>query len=217
MSIGQLWKVRNILTMKGDRSLILNYLDFVVKRITIKVGSASSVLVSNELNDGTMLKSFPNMEAIIALSFALKTIATQKYFGSPSLTQEIQITNSVLGNLVDVAEEVQQARFELQNLTCARFVSPSVGQLDLSFHFIGMKSGRKVALTLDMSCLKWGMYPSDIIPYKLEASSELSPPESLSEQLSAEIRAAVQSLSVGYWRILRICTTVSQVVQSWSR
>lgn len=200
----QLWKVHNLSAVNGNRDLVLSYLDFITQRITIKVGSSS---ISSELNDCSMLKSFPNMDADTALTFVVNTIVRQKYVGSPSMTQETQITSSVLGNLVDVAEEIQQARFELQNLTYTGFVSLSVGQLELQLHFIGRKSGRKVVLTLDMSCLKWGIYPSDITPYKLECSSE---------QLSAEIKAVIQSLGVGYWRLLRICTTVSEVVQAWS-
>ncbi|CAL5420019.1 unnamed protein product [Camellia sinensis] len=65
------------------------------------------------------------------------------------------ITSSVLGNLLDVVKEVQVARVELQNLTYSSSCPPSVEQLELHLHFIDFSSGRKVALILDMSCLKW--------------------------------------------------------------
>lgn len=44
----------------------------------------------------------------------------------------LQITSSVLGNLLDVVEEVQAANVELQNLTYMNFHSPS-GSYTASF------------------------------------------------------------------------------------
>ncbi|KAL7185988.1 hypothetical protein ACSBR2_027858 [Camellia fascicularis] len=120
----------------------------------------------------------------------------------------LKITSSVLGNLLDVVEEVQVARVELQNLTYSSFHSPSVEQLELHLHFIDFSSGRKVALILDMSCLKWGIYPSEIIPSQLESPSNV-PQKSLPESLSAEIIAAIQSIRVGYARIISLCRCVS--------
>lgn len=47
----------------------------------------------------------------------------------------LQITSSVLGNLLDVVQEVQAASVELQNLTCTSFRSTSGNLCCILFHF----------------------------------------------------------------------------------
>ncbi|GFZ05384.1 hypothetical protein Acr_17g0009560 [Actinidia rufa] len=160
----QLWDVDNLESSHGHHNIVLNYLGFIIQRIAVNVGPVSSIVVSNNLNDVKILKNFPHMDVCTAFAFVLNANATRKYVGSGNLTQETQITSSVLGNLLDVIEEVQAARFELQNLAYTSFCSPSdlnctllilaVERLELHLHFIDFKSGRKVALALDMSCLK---------------------------------------------------------------
>uniref|UniRef100_A0A5B6Z9T7 Uncharacterized protein n=1 Tax=Davidia involucrata TaxID=16924 RepID=A0A5B6Z9T7_DAVIN len=162
-----------------------------------------------------MKYNFPSMDASTAFAFVLNADTTRKYIGPRSLTQETQITSSILGNLLDVVEEVQLARVELQNLTQTSFHSPSVEQLDLQLCFIDFKSGGKVMLTLDMSCLNRGVYPLEMIPSQLEAPADVSQ-KLLSQPLLAEIRAAVHSLRVGYLRIIRLCRCVSHVIEAWS-
>nr|KJB42699.1 hypothetical protein B456_007G164500 [Gossypium raimondii] len=122
-------------------------------------------------------------------------------------------TCSLLRNLLDVVEEVRIARLEIRNMTLNSFNSPSAKQLDLQFAFIDFDSGVKVTMTLDMTCLNCGVYPSDILPYQLQTSATGT--ESLA--LSAEIKAAVGNLRSGYSRIIRICRCVSQVIQSSGR
>ncbi|KAF5960643.1 hypothetical protein HYC85_001852 [Camellia sinensis] len=119
----QSWEVANLESTGGHHNIVLNYLGFIIQCFTINVGSVSSIVISNKLNDVNILEGNA-------------------------------ITSSVLGNLLDVVEEVQVARVELQNLTYSSFHSPSVEQLELHLHFIDFSSGRKVALILDMSCLK---------------------------------------------------------------
>ncbi|THF95303.1 hypothetical protein TEA_016845 [Camellia sinensis var. sinensis] len=203
----QSWEVANLESTGGHHNIVLNYLGFIIQCFTINVGSVSSIVISNKLNDANILKSFPNMDVCTAFAFAFNANTTQNYVGSRSFTQETQITSSVLGNLLDVVEEVQVARVELQNLTYSSFHSPSVEQLELHLHFIDFSSSRKVALILDMSCLKWGIYPSEIIPSQLESPSNVSQ-KSLPEPLSAEIIAAIQSIRVGYARIISLCRLV---------
>ncbi|PSS06478.1 Cyclic nucleotide-gated cation channel like [Actinidia chinensis var. chinensis] len=155
------------------------------------------------------------MDVCTAFAFVLNANTTRKYVGSGSLTQETQITSSVLGNLLDVIEEVQAARVELQNLAYTSFCSPSVERLELHLHFIDFKSGRKVALALDMSCLKWGIYPSEAKPSLLEGPA-IASRKPFPEPLSAEIRSVTQTLKAGYSRIICLCRCVSQVVQAWN-
>ncbi|KAL6999851.1 hypothetical protein U1Q18_001007 [Sarracenia purpurea var. burkii] len=211
----QLWDVDKLETMSDHHNIVLNYLGFIIQSFTINVGPVSSIVISNKLNDVNILKNFPNMDVCTAFAFALNANTPQMYVGSRSLTRETQITSSVLGNLLDVVEEVQVACVELQNLTYTNFCSPSVERLELHLHFINFKSGRKVALIIDMSCLKWGVYPSEVIPSQFEGplnvSGKLTP-----DPHTTEITAAVRGLRFGYLRIIRLCKCVSQVVQSWS-
>ncbi|OMO75569.1 hypothetical protein CCACVL1_16129, partial [Corchorus capsularis] len=89
-------------------------------------------------------------------------------------------------------------------------------QLDLQLAFFDFDSGANVMMTLDMTCLKCGVYPSEILPYDLQTptagirKSQLRP-------LSDEIKAALGNLRAGYSRIIRLCRCVSQVMQSSGR
>ncbi|XP_057461184.1 uncharacterized protein LOC130751607 isoform X2 [Actinidia eriantha] len=126
----QLWDVDNLESSHGHHNIVLNYLGFIIQRIAVNVGGpVSSIVVSNNLNDVKILKNFPNMDVCTAFAFVLNANTTRKYVGSGSLTQETQITSSVLGNLLDVIEEVQAARVELQNLAYTSFCSPSGGYI----------------------------------------------------------------------------------------
>lgn len=214
----QLWDVDNLESANDHHNIVLNYLGFIIQRFTINVGPVSRIVISNKPNDVNFSKSFPNMDVCTAFAFVLNASTTRKYVGSISLTQETQITSSVLGNLLDVVQEVQAASVELQNLTCTSFRSTSVEQLELHLHFIDFNSGRRAVLSIDMSCLKWGIYPSDAVPAvppQLEGPPDVSR-KLLPEPQLAEIRAAVQSLRVGYSRIIRLCRCVSELVQTWS-
>ncbi|XP_059670762.1 uncharacterized protein LOC132316271 [Cornus florida] len=125
----------------------------VSEGFTINVGPVSSIVISNKLNNVKILEIFPNLDACTAFAFVFNGDTTQKYVGPRSLMQETQITGSLLGNLLDVVEEVQLAQLELQNLIQTSFNSSSVEQLDLQLCFINFHSGRKAMLILDMSCL----------------------------------------------------------------
>ncbi|XAR68236.1 hypothetical protein NMG60_11003300 [Bertholletia excelsa] len=209
----QLWEVEGLESTSVHHNITLNYLDFVIQRFTICVGPVSSMVIANDLKHVNILKNFPKMDVCTAFEFALNANATRKYAGPASLTQETQITSSVLGNLLDVVKEVQMAHVEIRNLTDTSFHLPYGGWLELHLCFIDFKSGRKVTLTFDMSCLKWGIYPSDIIPLQFEGTADMSE-KSLPDLLTAEIRAAVQNVRFGYRRIIHICECVSKVLQA---
>ncbi|XP_057963172.1 uncharacterized protein LOC131154424 isoform X2 [Malania oleifera] len=209
----QLWEVDDLKSKNGTRTIVLNYKDLIFQRFTVNTGAVSSIVVLNKPYDIVIAKKFPNMEACVAFAFVLSAETTRKCVGLRSLAQQTQIISSLLSNLLDVLDEVQFAQIEFRNLTHARFHSPSVQQLDLEFCFIDFKSGKKAVLTLDMTSLNCGVYPSDILPFQLKvlsAGTEESPPQSL----CAEIRAALERVTAGYRRIVRLCTCVSQVVKA---
>ncbi|TYH05126.1 hypothetical protein E1A91_A08G059000v1 [Gossypium mustelinum] len=124
-------------------------------------------------------------------------------------------TSSLLRNLLDVIEEVQIARLEIRGLILTSFHSPSAKQLDLQLAFIDFESGVKLIMSLDMTCLNCGVYPSEILPHHLQTSTTRT--DDLHCPLSIEIKAAISNLRAGYSRIIRLCRCVTQVLQSSGR
>ncbi|KAE8668733.1 Period circadian protein, putative isoform 1 [Hibiscus syriacus] len=212
----QLWEVNDLQNRSGHYNVILNYHGFICQSLALNTGRNSSVFVANKLNDMNIIENFPNMDACSAFHFVFHHESTKKYVGPKSLAQETQRTGSLLRNLLDVVEEVQVARLEIRNMTLASFHSPSAKQLDLQLSFVDFESGTKVTMTLDVTCLNCGVYPSDILPYSLQTPATGT--KNLKHQaLSAEIKPAVENLRAGYLRIIRLCRCVSQVMQSSGR
>ncbi|KAL2458296.1 uncharacterized protein Fot_55773 [Forsythia ovata] len=211
----QIWVVHNVESKNGLKNVVLNYLDFAVQSLKVTVGPASTIAISFKFNDANIIKNFPNMDACCAFSFLFDADVRRKYVGVRTLVTETQVTSSLLGTLLDVLEEVQLAQLELPNLTQSSFYCPSVEQLHLQLCFIKFISVRKVTLTLDLSCLKRGIYPSEALPSHLAAPVD-GPQSSLSKPALAEIRDSVKRLSAGYMRIFRLCKCVSEVLQASS-
>ncbi|KAL8031141.1 hypothetical protein ABFX02_13G006200 [Erythranthe guttata] len=209
----QMWVVQSVNSTNGQLNVVLSYLDFIVQSINIIVGTTSSVATSFKLNETNIIKNFPNMDACTAFAFVFNDERACKFVGAKTLAWETQMTGSLLGTLVDVVEEVQSAQIEFQDLTQSSFCSPSAERLDLMLCFLNYNSGRKVFLTLDMSCLKRGIYPSEILPVQ-PASPAGGRNCSFSKQIFDEIRDAAKRIRPGYTRILRLCRCISQVVQS---
>ncbi|KAJ6777095.1 hypothetical protein OIU74_001136 [Salix koriyanagi] len=210
----QLWEVEDLRSRNGQLNILLDYHGFISQRFTINAAPTRSISIANQLNHTTITKIFPNMDACVAFSYALNSETTKKYAGSKILAQQTQVTSSLLHNLLDVIEEVQQAQIEIRNLVKTSFSSPSVEKLDLLLWFIDFNTGWKVIVTLDMTYLNRGVYPSAAVPYQLQASTNGT--HKLPESLSAQVKAAVDNLRIGFSRIARLCKCISQVVQSLS-
>ncbi|XP_030482876.2 uncharacterized protein LOC115699546 [Cannabis sativa] len=209
----QLWKVDGFESQNGHYNVLLNYQGYLSQRFTLNSGPVSRIVVCNQLNDINVMKQFPNMDAHIAFAFVLNVEAVKRVVDSKCIVQETQGTHSLLCNLLGVIEEVQMAQIELTNLIQTNFFSPSGQQLSLQLCFMNFHTGRKVALTLDVTCLNSGVYPSEILPYEVhdpKTDSQNSRP------VENEIRSAAENLEVGYMRILRLCRCVSQVLQASS-
>ncbi|KAL3502597.1 hypothetical protein ACH5RR_037046 [Cinchona calisaya] len=207
----QMWVVDDVKHRNGHYDIVLNYLGLIVQRVKLIVGFPSSIVISNKLDDTKIMKNFPNLDACKAFSVVLHAGTTRKYLDSRSLAQEMQVTSSLLGNLVDVIWELQMAQIELQNLTETTFQCPLDGKLNLHLSFFSFKNGKKVSLMLDMSSLNRGIYPSDIIPSQLRAFNGMN--NTSVDPIIGEIRDAVKILRTGYMRILRLCRCISLVVQ----
>lgn len=205
----QMWMVQGMASVNGQHNVILNYLDFVVQSIKIIVGPTSSVRSSFKLNETNITKNFPNMDACIAFGFVINAETARKYVGARTLAQETQVTSLLLGSLLDVVEELQIAQAEFRNLTQSSFSSPSVERLDLILCFFNFNSGRKVSLTFDLSCLKRGIYPSEVLPLPIDSHAN-----SPSGNIIDKVEDAVKHVRNGYMRIVRLCECVSRVVQA---
>ncbi|KAI3708196.1 hypothetical protein L2E82_37336 [Cichorium intybus] len=129
----QLWVIEDLKSNKDHHHLVLNYLDLMTQRFTLTPGVVTSISVSNILNETNILKNFKDINALTAFKFVLNTASTQKPVADTNLAHETQMTSSLLGNLVDVMEEIQRARIELKNLINAR--TALSGALLLGFNY----------------------------------------------------------------------------------
>ncbi|GJY77507.1 hypothetical protein Tco_0482623 [Tanacetum coccineum] len=198
----QLWTVDNLEGGNGCRNVILNYLDLMTQRLTVKAGSLPSISVSHELHNVNISKIYKDIDACAAFEFVFNAGTTEKHLVATSLAQETQVTGSRLGSLLDVLEEIQHALIEPQNLISARFHTPKAEQLDLELCFFDSTHRRKATVTLDASCLARGFYPSEVVPYQVDIP--IDEPQSSSPSLSAEIASAFQDLKLKKEQIMDI-------------
>ncbi|XP_021999980.1 uncharacterized protein LOC110897533 isoform X1 [Helianthus annuus] len=207
----QLWVVDDLNSSKDHHEVVLNYLGLMSQRLTVTAGVVPRLSISNTLNQMTIHKNFKDIDASTAFGFVFDIGLVQKHAAATSMAQETQMASSLLGNLVDVMEEIQLAKIELKNLIYARFHTSLDERLDLELYFFDPNSRKKATITLNTSCLKRGIYPSEIDACQIGVSVEGSRTSS-NEKLSAEIAAAVKNLRVGYFRILRLCKCISQLI-----
>ncbi|CAN1315891.1 hypothetical protein LINPERPRIM_LOCUS29870 [Linum perenne] len=206
----QLYEVQHLENRNGVISIVLSYLDFFSQRFTISSAQIPSLSLSIKLNEAKIMTKFANMGACAAFAYVLNGDTTKKYAGSRSLAQETIRTSLVLQNLLDVVQEVQIARIESTNLVDASF-SSSVEQLDLQLCFVDVGSHTKMNLVFDMTCLKHGVYPSEILPNRIQVSGGGRQKAHI-KSLPAQAKASVDGLRVGYLRIIRICRCISQMM-----
>ncbi|KAL4555334.1 hypothetical protein LXL04_037952 [Taraxacum kok-saghyz] len=202
----QLWTVDNFKSSNGCHSVDLNYLDLMTQRLTVNAGQVLNVSISHELNDVNISKLFKGMEACIAFRFVFNGGTTQKHVDSTNLAKETQVTGACFGNLLDVMEEIQHSRIELKNLISTTFRTPLADQLDLELRFFDPKHRKKATLTFNISCLRRGIYPSEIIPYQIHIP--IDQPQNSSPSLAAEIQESLQGLQTGFLRIRSVYTFV---------
>ncbi|KAL8136662.1 hypothetical protein V2J09_002663 [Rumex salicifolius] len=202
----QLWEVDNAETKNGQLDVVLNYDEIISQRFKLKHKPKPSIIISSELINTRISKTWPKMSASVAFEFALRGKTTLKYTGPVVFARETQRISSVLSNLCDVLEEIKLAQIELSNMAKSIFYLPSVGRLVLQLTFINFIDGRRVVLSFDI-----GVYPSDIIPYEVgDASTEKQ--KLISQTLLDEIKSSIGGLRSGYMRLLRLCRCVSSVL-----
>ncbi|WVZ22942.1 hypothetical protein V8G54_001486 [Vigna mungo] len=212
----KLWEIEDFERTDDCCRVGLNYYDYITQRFTANTGQ-SNIILSNSLNNVTIGKNFPNLDAFSAFVFVLNPHATKKGNGSSCMARETQITSSLLRNLLDVVEEVQSARTVLKNLVEAKFYSHSVQHLDLQLSFIDFYSGRKTLIDLKND-LSSGVYPAEVLPSQIyDPSRSSGEQKSLPSSLVDEIRTTTESVRVGYSRIIRLCRSISQAVHACNK
>ncbi|KAL9251922.1 hypothetical protein AKJ16_DCAP10056 [Drosera capensis] len=208
----QPWKIESFKSKNGEHIVVLVYNSFLVQRFKVKSGPTYGLTVSSKLDETRIMKTFPNVDALAAFTFVLSDEIHIKHAGPRTFAQVTQKTSSILHNLLDVLEEVATARVELISLTHSSFFLSSAEQLDLRLCFVDLNSGAKMSVSLDVSCLKYGVYPSEALPYETMDGAAHGP-KSSSPLLSNNIRSATGCLKGVYMRILRLCRCIAKVVQ----
>ncbi|XP_020241204.1 uncharacterized protein LOC109819681 isoform X2 [Asparagus officinalis] len=204
----QLWKLSDVVKENDQYDIVLNYCNVLLQRFRIYSREVSSIVANNLLNNASIEKNFPNMNACLAFEFILKAKGDHAVAKQKLLSQEILETNLLLGTLLDVLEEVLVSRVQLWNLISSTFHLRSC-QLDLQLSFLGFKSGRKITLSLELTSLNCATYPSkpsDLQIRILEAEPKVP------SKISDEIMGVAESLESGRSMIVRLCQSVSKVV-----
>ncbi|KAK4802942.1 hypothetical protein SAY86_001145 [Trapa natans] len=204
----QPWKIADYESTNNHHNLSLDYLGFIRQSISVAIKPMFGLNVSNKLQDVNIDKTFPNMGACTAFAYVFNGEANEKMVSCRSLAQKTQVTNSLLRNLLEVAEEVHRARVEIKNLISATFHPPNERQLDLLVSFVDLHSNQRVRITLDMTCLNRGIYPSEVLPDLVKFETNGMP-----QSIATEIRDAASGLAGGQQRIVRLCRCISSLVQ----
>ncbi|CAN6216365.1 unnamed protein product [Urochloa humidicola] len=210
-----LCELNDIVKRDNKRDLILNYHNLLFQRIILNTSGMSSIFVNNSLNGTRIGQTFPNLDASVAFNFVFKVEENQRVRDLHSLQKMTMETSLLLGNLIDVLEEIKLAKMELLNLTSAAFVLESqTCQLGLRICFMSFKSGKKFAFIIDMTDLKCSVYPSDPSELLIKICEAQT---TLAQASIDETMASIRNLQPGRTVILRLCRTVSRLIHSLPR
>ncbi|XP_074296288.1 uncharacterized protein LOC141626286 [Silene latifolia] len=209
----QSFKVERLDAIHGQPNIMFDHDGFLLQRFTMKSTSTSCLLLTNRLNKEKISKMFINdMDAAAAFSFVLSGDMQLTYEGLGTIAEQTQKTVSRLHIILDVVEEVQLAMMELKPLTWSRFCQPLAGKLDLQLCFTDFRSGARVTLILDITCLNQGVYPSQILPYEVQGITARN--QDIFECLVEDIRTSVQGVRSGFTRIINFCRFVSRMIEA---
>ncbi|XP_062178997.1 uncharacterized protein LOC133883639 isoform X2 [Phragmites australis] len=207
-----LWELNDIVKRDNKRDVILNYHNLLFQRIILNISDMSSIFVNNSLNGTKIGQTFPHLDASVAFNFVFKAEKNHRVSDLRSLQKKTMETSLLLGNLIDVLEEIKVAKIELPNLTSAAFVLESqTCQLGLRLCFMSFKSGKRIAFTIDMTDLNRSVYPSapsELLIKVCEVQTTLAQPNII------EAMVSIRNLQPGRAAILRLCRIVSQLIHS---
>ncbi|KAL9227037.1 hypothetical protein vseg_002780 [Gypsophila vaccaria] len=209
----QLCKVARLHAKHGQPNILFDHGGFLSQSFIPKSMATSALVLENQLNKERISKMFiDDIDAYTAFSFVLSGDKQLKYQSSRILAEQAQKTASRLHSLLDVVEEVQLAMLELKSLTWSRFCQPSAGKLDLELCFTDFKSGTRVTLSIDITSLNRGVYPSEALPYDVRGTTVRN--RDIIEPLVADIQTALRGVGCGFMRIVSMCRCVSRMVET---
>ncbi|CAO2166460.1 unnamed protein product [Urochloa humidicola] len=210
-----LCELNDIVKRDNKRDLILNYHNLLFQRIILNTSGMSNTFVNNSLNGTRIEQTFPNLDASVAFNFVFKAEESQRVCDLQSLQKMTMETSLLLGNLIDVLEEIKLAKMELLNLTSAAFVLESqTCQLGLRVCFMSFKSSKKFAFIIDMTDLNCSVYPSDPSELLIKVCEAQT---TLAQASVDETMASIRNLQPGRTVILRLCRMVSRLIHSLPR
>ncbi|TVU08131.1 hypothetical protein EJB05_41519 [Eragrostis curvula] len=205
-------KLMDIVKRDNKHDVILNYRNLLFQRIILNISDRSSIFVNNSLNGNKIGQTFPDLDASVAFNYVFKAEENHRVTDLQSLQKMTMETRLLLGNLVDVLDEIKFAKMKLLNLTSAAFVLESqTCQLALRLCFMSFKSGKRIAFTIDMTHLNRSVYPSEpseLLIKLYEAQTTLSQPS------IEETMVSIRNLQPGRTMMLRLCQMVSQLIES---
>lgn len=210
-----LWELNDLVKRENKRDVILNYCNMLFQRIILNINDMAGTFVNNSLNGTKIGQTFPNLNAFVAFNFLFKAAENQRVSDLRSLQKKTMETSLLLGNLVDVLEEIKVAKMELLNLTSAAFgVESQTGQLAFRLCFMSFKSAKRIVFTIDMTDLNRAVYPSEpseLLIKVCEAQTTLAQPS------QDKLVVSIRDLQPGRMTILRLCRMVSQLVHTLPR
>ncbi|KAL6603848.1 hypothetical protein ACP70R_044209 [Stipagrostis hirtigluma subsp. patula] len=205
-----LWVLNDMVKRDNKRDVILNYCNFLFQRITLNTSDLSCIFVNNSLNGSKIGQTFSNLSASMAFNFVFKAEEKHRVNDLRSLEKMTMETSLLLGNLLDVLDEIKFAKMELRNLTSATFVLESQScQLALRLCFMSFKNGKRVAFTIDMTDLNRSVYPSEPSELSIKVCKAQT---TLADPSIDKIVASSRNLQPGRTVILRLCRMVSQLI-----
>lgn len=206
-----LWKLKDVKSKPGEHFIELNYIDIINHRFTIAGdGPLAKASISYNLSYKIVERVFPFMNASMAFSAVFASKKSLETVDVGSIWQTIQEMRFLFGTVIDVLEEIQLCRTKLHNLSCARFHCVDGSDLQLHLTFLKYTCGLKVVVALDMQHLKYGIYPSEVLPLQVEVVQREQQSECL---LAAAGIESVKSLAPGYSRLYRLCDSISNLIE----
>ncbi|KAL5199467.1 hypothetical protein ABZP36_020670 [Zizania latifolia] len=207
-----LWELNDLVKRENKRDTILNYYNLLFQRIILNISDKSGIFVNNSLSGSKIGQTFPNLNASVAFNFVFKAEANQRVSDLRSLQKKTMETSLLLGNLIDVLEEIKIAKTELLNLTSAAFhVESQTCQLAFHLCFMNFKSGKRISFTVDMTDLNRAVYPSEPSELRMtvcEAQTTLALPS------LDKLMVSLRNLQPGRLMILRLCRMASQFIHA---
>uniref|UniRef100_A0A0D9WRZ8 Spc7 kinetochore protein domain-containing protein n=1 Tax=Leersia perrieri TaxID=77586 RepID=A0A0D9WRZ8_9ORYZ len=207
----RLWVLHDLVKRENKCDIVLNYCSLLIQRIVLNISDMSGIFVNNSLSGTKIDQKFPNLNAPVAFNFVFKAEENQKVSDLRSLQKKTTETSLLLGNLIDVLEEIKIAKIEFLNLTAAAFnMDSQTCELAFSLCFMNFKSGKRISFTIDMTDLNCAVYPSEPSELLIKVSEAQT---TVAQPNLDKFMSSLRDLQPGRLMILRLCQMASQLIR----